>query len=42
MDSFRARARELLGTLDDEVRAYPDLQAELAEARREVEETTSA
>ena len=42
MDSVRARARELLGALDDEVRAFPDLQAELAETRREVEGSTSA
>lgn len=37
MEAFRARAHELLDTLDDAVRLYPDLQARIEEARQELD-----
>jgi hypothetical protein len=37
MKAVRARARELLGELDEAVQPYPDLKEELAQARRQVE-----
>lgn len=37
MDAFRARARRLLDDLREDVRPYPDLEARLREARRELD-----
>ena len=37
MKAVRSRARELFDGLEEAVEPYPDLQDELAEARREVE-----
>jgi hypothetical protein len=37
MKAVRARARELLGELEEAARPYPDLKEELAQARRLVE-----
>jgi hypothetical protein len=37
MNAVRSRARELFDGLEEAVEPYPDLQEELAEARREVE-----
>jgi hypothetical protein len=37
MEPVRSRARELLEGLEEAVQPYPDLQDELAEARRQVE-----
>ena len=37
MKAVRSRARQLFDGLEEAVEPYPDLQDELAEARREVE-----
>jgi hypothetical protein len=37
MQAFRDRARLLLDELEKEARSYPDLEARLLEARRELE-----
>ena len=37
MKAVRARARELLGELEEAAQPYPDLKEELAQARRQVE-----
>jgi len=37
MDVFRARAHSILDALEEDARRYPDLQARLAEARRELD-----
>jgi hypothetical protein len=37
MDAFRTRARRLLDDLREDVRPYPDLEARLREARRELD-----
>ena len=37
MDGFRDRARSLLDDLDAEVRQYPELDAQLREARLELD-----
>jgi len=37
MEGFRERARSLLHSLDEEVRPYPDLQAALLDAHRELD-----
>ncbi len=37
MKPVRSRARELLDALEEAVQPYPDLQDELAQARRQVE-----
>ena len=39
MTAFRIHARLLLDGLDEAVRPYPDLQARLDEARRELDRT---
>jgi hypothetical protein len=37
MEEFCARARSILDGLEEEARRYPDLEARLVEARREVD-----
>jgi hypothetical protein len=37
MEEFRARARSLLDSLEDEARGHPNLEAQLFEARQEVD-----
>ena len=39
MDDFRARARAILDGLAEEARHHPDLEARLAEVRRELDNT---
>ena len=40
MEAFHARARAILDALADEVRAYPDLQAQLNDALEELAAAT--
>ena len=37
MDEFRARGRSILDGLEEHARHYPDLEARLAEVRRELD-----
>ena len=42
MEAFRDRARSIVDALADEVRPYPDLEAQLQEAREELDGAMSA
>jgi hypothetical protein len=42
MEAFRDRARSILDALADEVRPYPDLEAQLQGAREELDTAKSA